>query len=190
MRSVLPPYPLEDPPMRQNDNEARPDVLSFTGPVLPQELVLPGWPVLELHGSSDRDDTTWHVKITDVDPDGVSRRVTQGCLRAAHRESLAEPTPLTPGEPTLFTIELWPAHHVFRPGHRVRLTVTSSDFPWFARSLNQFGLVSEQDTPLVTLNTVHHGGPHRNRLVLPIEGGADFGPIGTTPPVGPPEGNP
>lgn len=77
-----------------------------------------------LYASSDCEDTEWHVKITDVDPSGVSRKVTQGCLR---------------------------------------------DYPWFARSLNQFGLVATQTEIRVALNTVAYGGRYPSRIILPIE---------------------
>jgi len=69
-------------------------------------------------------------------------------------------------------VELWPTHHVFLPGHRIRVTVTSSDFPWFARSLNQFGPVRSQGQPRTAVNTVRHGGAHASRLVLPVDSGA------------------
>jgi uncharacterized protein len=98
-------------------------------------------------------------------------RVTQGCLRAACRDSLNEPAPLVPGQTYRFDVELWPTHHVFLPGHRIRLTVTSSDFPWFARNLNRYGPVRAQAEPRVAVNTVRHGGAYPSRLVLPVEGG-------------------
>jgi len=162
-------YPVEDVPLLQDANEARPDVVSFTGPPLEADLTISGWARLELFASSDGDDTEWHVKVCDVHPDGHSYKVTQGCLRAACRRSLRDPEPLVPGEVTPFSVELWPTHHVFLAGHRVRLTVTSSDFPWFARSLNRFGLVATQAEPCVAVNTVAHGGPHPSRLILPVE---------------------
>ena len=162
-------YPVENPPLAQNTNEARADVLTFTGEPLAEDLVISGWAHLELYASSDCDDTEWHVKITDVDPDGTSRKVTQGCLRAACRHSLTDLVPLTPGEVSRFDVELWPTHHAFRAGHRVRVTVTSSDYPWFARSLNRFGLVSAQGEPRVAHNTVVCGDEHPSRIVLPVE---------------------
>jgi putative CocE/NonD family hydrolase len=162
-------YPAEDPPLRQNENEARDDVLVFTSEVLTDEVVISGHPRLELFASSDCDDTEWHVKLTDVEPDGSSLKVTQGCLRAACRESLTDLAPLIPGETARFEVELWPTHHAFLPGHRIRVTVTSSDFPWFARSMNQFGLVSEQGEPKIATNEIHHGGAFPSRILLPVE---------------------
>jgi putative CocE/NonD family hydrolase len=162
-------YPVENPPLDQSANEARADVITFTGAPLAEDLVISGWAHLKLYASSDCDDTEWHVKITDVTPDGASLKVTQGCLRAACRDSLTDLEPLTPGTVTPFDIELWPTHHAFRAGHRVRVTVTSSDYPWFARSLNQFGLVSEQGEPKVATNSLACGGEYRSRIELPVE---------------------
>lgn len=164
--------PMEDVPIVMNEVEERPDVLVYTSDVLTEELEISGWPHLEFFGSSDCDDTEWHVKLTDVHPDGRSIKVCQGCLRASYRESLEEPTPLVPGEVYRFDVELWPVHHVFLPGHRVRVTITSSDFPWFARSLNRFGPLKNQAEPRVATNTIHHGEPHASRIKLPVRQGA------------------
>jgi putative CocE/NonD family hydrolase len=162
-------YPFEDVPLEQTANEQRPDVLCYTSPPVEEELTVSGWAALQFYGASDGDDTDWHVKVTDVGPDGRSFKVTQGCLRAACRDSLETPAPLVPGETYRFDVEFWPTHHVFLPGHRIRVTVTSSDFPWFARSLNRFGPVRDQSEPRVATNTVFHGGAHPSRLILPTE---------------------
>jgi putative CocE/NonD family hydrolase len=162
-------YPLEDVTMEQGATEARDDVLCYTSEPLDEPLTVSGWATLELFAASDGDDTDWHVKLTDVAPDGRSFRVTQGCLRAACRDSLEKPEPLVPDEVYRFTVELWPTHYVFLPGHRVRVTVTSSDFPWFARNMNRFGHVVEMGEPRVACNTVHHGGAHASRVRLPVE---------------------
>jgi uncharacterized protein len=162
-------YPFEDVPLDQTGNEARDDVLCYTSEPVTEAVTVSGWPSVELYGCSDGDDTDWHVKLTDVTPDGRSLRVTQGCLRAACRDSLNEPAPLAGGQTYRFDVELWPTHHVFLPGHRIRLTVTSSDFPWFARNLNRYGPVRAQAEPRVAVNTVRHGGAYPSRLVLPVE---------------------
>jgi putative CocE/NonD family hydrolase len=162
-------YATEDVPIEMNEVEARPDVVAYTSEPLAAAVTVSGWPVLEFWASSDRDDTEWHVKLTDVDPEGRSIKVCQGCLRASYRDSLEEPTPLTPGVPTRFQVELWPVQHQFLPGHRIRVTITSSDFPWFARSLNQFGPLKDQCEPLVAVNTIHHGREYRSRVLLPVE---------------------
>ena len=162
-------YPLEDVPVILNPVEARSDVLAYTSEPLAEPVTISGWPQLEFWASSDRNDTEWHVKLTDVDETGQSVKVCQGCLRASYRNSLSHPEPLTPGKPHQFRVELWPVHHTFLPGHRIRVTITSSDFPWFARSLNQFGPIKNQSEPLVATNTIHHGQEFPSRILLPIE---------------------
>jgi putative CocE/NonD family hydrolase len=162
-------YPFEDLPLEQTENERRDDVVCYTSEPLTEALTISGWPTLELYASSDCDDTDWHVKLTDVRPDGRSFKVTQGCLRAACRDSLEDPQPLVPHVTYRFDVELWPTHHVVLAGHRLRLTVTGSDFPWFARSLNRFGPVRSQAEPRVAVNTVWHGGDQASRLLLPVD---------------------
>lgn len=166
-------YPVEDVPIVMNEVEERQDVITYTSAPLAQPLTVSGWPHLQFWASSDRDDTEWHVKLTDVDEAGRSVKVCQGCLRASYRDSLQTPQPLTPGEPSRFRVELWPVHHTFLPGHRIRVSITSSDFPWFARSLNQFGPLKVQSEPLVAVNTIHHGGEFPSRVVLPVEAGGE-----------------
>jgi uncharacterized protein len=164
-------YAIEEVPLDQTAVETRPDVIAYTSELLTEEFVISGWPHLDLFAASDGDDTDWHVKLTDVWPDGRSLKVCQGCRRASYRDSLTDPTPLIPGEVHRFDVELWPVHHAFLPGHRIRLTITSSDFPWFARNLNRFGPLKFQADPRVATNSVHHGGPYASRVILPVERG-------------------
>ena len=162
-------YPLEDIPLDQTLVESRPDVLSYSSEALLEELVISGWPHLTIYAASNCEDTEWHVKITDVYPDGRSMKVTQGCLRASYRESLEKPSRLVPGEIYTFDIELWPTHHVFLSGHCVRVTITSSDFPWFARSMNRFGKIANLAAPIVATNSIFHTPIYSSRLKLPVQ---------------------
>lgn len=161
-------YPLEDIPLDQGPVEARADVIVYTSPVLEEELRISGWPHLELFASSDCDDTEWHVKLTDVYPDERSMKVSQGCLRASYRESLQTPIPLVPGEVASFDVELWPTHYVFLPGHRLRVSITSSDFPWFARSMNRFGRIANLAEPRIATNSVSHTPAYPSHIKLPV----------------------
>jgi hypothetical protein len=168
-------YPLEDIPLDQGPVEARSDVVIYTSAELTEELVVSGWPHLELYAASDCNDTDWHVKLTDVYPDGRSLKVTQGCLRGSYWESLRHPSSLVPGEVYRFDVELWPVHHAFLPGHRIRVAVTSSDFPWFARSLNRFGPIATLSDPRVATNSIHHTAVHPSRIKLPVAKGSVAG---------------
>jgi hypothetical protein len=162
-------YPLEDIPLDQTPVESRPDVLSYSSEALLEELVISGWSHLKIYAASNCEDTEWHVKITDVYPDGRSMKVTQGCLRASYRASLENPSRLAPGEIYTFDIELWPTHHVFLPGHCVRVTITSSDFPWFARSMNRFGKIADLAAPIVATNSIFHTPIYPSCLKLPVQ---------------------
>jgi putative CocE/NonD family hydrolase len=161
-------YTMDDAPIVMNEVEERADVLVYTSEPLTEPLEISGWPHLDLFASSDCNDTEWHVKLCDVDPDGRSIKVCQGCRRASYRESLEHPEPIVPGQIYAYDVELWPVHHVFKPGQRVRVTITSSDFPWFARSLNQFGSLRDLAEIKIATNTVHHGAPHATRIKLPV----------------------
>jgi putative CocE/NonD family hydrolase len=126
-----------------------------------------GWTFLDLLATTDGDDTDWFANLADVLPDGRTVRVAGGCLRASYRNSLSSPEPVPAGEPVRYRVELTPALHTFRPGHRLRLTVTSAEFPWFARSMNRFGPIRDQADPRVARNVVHVG-EGATRLLLPL----------------------
>jgi putative CocE/NonD family hydrolase len=152
--------------------EAHPDVLAWTSAPLEAAVTLHGWSELLLYAASDVDDTEWHVKLTDVEPAGRSLRVAWGCLRASHRESLSRPAPVAPGVVTAYRIELSPALHTFAPGHRIRVTLAGSDFPWFARSMNRFGPIRSQAQPRTATHAIRHGGDHASVLTLRVQDGA------------------
>lgn len=157
-----------EPPLDETHLLDRSDVVCYGTAPLETPLKICGWPRLELFADSDCDDTDWHVKLEDQGPDGRLIRVAAGCLRAMCRESLSDPTPLVPGEVTRFEVELNPVSHVFLPGHRVVLAVTSSDFPWFARNCNRAGRAVDQHDPRVAVNTIHHDPGHASCLWLPV----------------------
>ncbi|MDQ1121519.1 CocE/NonD family hydrolase [Microbacterium trichothecenolyticum] len=160
-------YGQEDIPVDQTETEEREDVLIYTSTRLTSAITLSGRAQVYLEAATDGDDTDWHVKLTDVDRHGRSTKVAQACMRASHREGSDSPAPVPPGRFMTYALDLWPAQHVFLPGHRIRVSVTSSDFPWSARNLNRFGPLHSQSDPRTAVNTVRHAGV--SRIVLPIE---------------------
>jgi putative CocE/NonD family hydrolase len=161
--------PLE-PPLDLRELEEQPGVLNWTTEPLDEDLTVRGWGELVLWAATDGEDTEWHVKVSDVDPDGRSLWVSWGCLRASYGQDFTAPAPLTPGEPQVYSIELTPTFHTFMAGQRLRLILASSEFPWFARNLNQFGPLAKQKDPRVATNTVFHGQARPSRLRLQVEG--------------------
>ncbi len=156
---------LWEPPLDVGPLAERDDVLSFDSARLAAPLTVQGWSFLDLLATTDGDDTDWFVVLSDLGEDGRSLRVAGGCLRASHSGSLSNPQPVPAGVAVRYRVELTPALHTFRTGHRLRLLITSADFPWFARNLNRFGPIGAQADPRVALNTVHLGaGATRLRL--------------------------
>lgn len=158
-----------EPPLDLAELEAQEGVVSWTGEALDQDLTVHGWGALDLWATSDCEDTDWHVKLADVGPEGQALCVAWGCLRASHGADPSSPQPLVPGRPQRFSVELTPAFHTFKAGHRLRVVLASSEFPWFARNLNGFGPIAQQAEPKTALNTVLHGAEHPSRLRLAVE---------------------
>ena len=131
----------------QRNVSSRPDVLTFTGPVLTAPVTVAGTPVVHLNASTSGTDSDWVVKLIDVYPDEVPiDRVMSGyqfpiamdIFRGRYRESLSDPKPLTPGAPLAFTFDLPTTNHVFLPGHRIMVQVQSSWFPLYDRNPQTF----------------------------------------------------
>jgi uncharacterized protein len=157
-------------PVDQRRAEARGDVLCYTTPVLDRPVEVTGHVSLTLFVSSSAPDTDFTGKLVDVFPDGRAIFLTDGILRARYRASLAEPEPLTPGEVYEVSLDLSVTSNVFLPGHRIRLEVSSSNFPRFDRNTNTGGTIAEdrEEDVQVAVNRVLHGPGHPSRLVLPV----------------------
>ena len=148
-----PPARRVEPPLDRRFVERRDDVVVYTSEELLDDLEIAGAPSVTLSVSSDRTSTDWVVHLTDVSTTGSSVLVADGVQRVA----------LAAGQVTEVAVELTSAAHVFRRGHRIRLSVTSSCFPTYARNLGT-GDDAGATEGLVTRNTVHH---HGSALVLP-----------------------
>jgi putative CocE/NonD family hydrolase len=157
-------------PADQRPNEARDDVLCYTTDTLDQPLEVTGPISLVIHVVSSALDTDFIAKLIDVHPDGRAMFVTEGALRARYRKSTAEPSLLVPGEIYELRVELWGTSNVFLPGHRLRLEITSSDFPHFDRNTNSGGDIGHEteDDFVLAVNRIYHGPSHPSRLILPI----------------------
>lgn len=143
-------------------------VLTYTSAVLEADLVVAGPVTAVLHAASSAPDTDWVVRLCDVWPDGRSMSVCDGILRARYRESLTQATLLTPDEVYEFRVDLWSTAQVFKAGHRLRVHVTSSDFPRYDRNLNTGGPFGAESHSAVAINTVFHDAVRPSHLSLPI----------------------
>ena len=154
-------------------NDQRPlvnrrDILVYQTEPLDQPLEVTGYPEVQLYAASSAPDTDFFARLIDVAPDGFAREVAMGMVRARYRDSLAKPKFLRPGEITRFRIELRPTSNEFQPGHRIRLDITSSDFPNYDRNHNTATDQNANATLVIADQTVHHGGRWQSRLILPV----------------------
>jgi hypothetical protein len=160
---------LSPGPRDQKEVEARPDVLIYSTPPLESDTEVTGPVTLDLYASSSAVNTDFTAKLVDVWPNGLAQNVTEGILRASYRESTtAEPKPIVPGKVYEYKIDLWATSNVFLKGHRIRLEVSSSNFPRFDRNLNTGKPASSSSTFVKATNTVFHDSAHPSALVLPV----------------------
>ncbi|MBW2269099.1 MAG: CocE/NonD family hydrolase [Deltaproteobacteria bacterium] len=153
--------------------EEREDVLVYTTPRLADAVVLNGPVSVTLHASSDAPDTDFTAKLVDVEPDGYCANISEGIIRARYRNGREKEVFLEPGEVTEFTIDLWDIAHTFKPNHKIRLEVSSSNFPRFDRNLNSRvtpALGSAEDAKKA-VQQIFHDAPHLSRLNLPVADG-------------------
>jgi putative CocE/NonD family hydrolase len=142
--------------------------LVYTGDVLRQGLELTGPMRAEISLSSDALDTDVTVKLLDVFPDGRAMNMVEGITRARYRDSFARPAMMEPGVVYTVPVDLHATSWFLPPGHRLRVEVSSSNFPRFDRNLNTGGKNYDETTFKVARNSVYHTSAHLSRLVLPV----------------------
>ncbi|MSS73759.1 MAG: CocE/NonD family hydrolase [Candidatus Latescibacteria bacterium] len=142
--------------------------LTYTSDPLKRDLDVTGPVTCVLYGMSSAPDTDWVVRLSDVSPDGTSRNVCDGILRARYRDSRQHPSLLTPNQVYRYEVDLWATSNVFRTGHRIRVAVTSSNFPRFDRNLNTGGPCNEEARGQTAVNTLFHDGVRPSHIVFPV----------------------
>jgi putative CocE/NonD family hydrolase len=159
---------LKPGPRDQRPVEARDDVLVYSTPPLAQDLEVTGPIKVELFASSSAVDTDFTAKFVDVAPDGFAQNLTEGIVRARYRESQEQPAFMNPGQSYKFAIDVWATSNVFRKGHRLRLEISSSNFPRFDRNLNTGEESASARKPVSATNTIYHDAEHPSALILPV----------------------
>jgi putative CocE/NonD family hydrolase len=155
-------------PADQAKIEERADVLVYSTPPLEEPVEVTGPIELILYASSSAIDTDFTAKLVDVHPDGRIVNLNNGIIRASYRDSLEDPEPIEPGKIYRYEIEIWPTSNLFRAGHQIRLEISSSNFPHYARNLNtgaEFGATSEMTK---ARQTIYHDAERPSHVVLPI----------------------
>ncbi len=150
--------------------EARPDVLSFTSEVLRGDLEVTGPLSVTLHATTSAADTDFTAKLVDVWPDGRAMGVADGIVRARYRDGTGQPKPVPPGRVVEYSIDLIATSQVFKAGHRLRVDISSSNFPCFDRNPGNgapAATATERDF-VVAEQTICHDGAHPSYITLPV----------------------
>jgi len=154
-------------PRRQEQVERRQDVLVYTSAPLTEALEVTGPIRFVLYAATSGDDTDFTAKLCDVAPDGTSLNLAEGIVRGRFRED-GKDTPLVPGEVYRFEIDLWATSNVFLEGHRIRVQVSSSNFPQFDRNLNVYGPFAQQTEFKTAAQTIYHDAERPSHILLPV----------------------
>jgi hypothetical protein len=160
--------PVSMGPRDQRPSEYRSDVLVYTGPALDEDVEVVGPVKAVLYASSSATDTDFTAKLVDVFPNGYAMNVAQGIIRARYRDSWEEPTLLEPGKTYKYEIDLWSTGNCFLRGHRIRLEISSSNFPQFDRNPNTGNPFGQDAEMQVAHQTVYHDADHPSHVLLPI----------------------
>ena len=155
-------------PWDQREIEQRDDVLVYTSEPLAQPLTVAGPVTVHLSAATDGPDTDWTAKLVDVHPDGFAQNIQEGIIRAGHRVPGAAPSPIQPGRVYEYTIDLWATSNVFLAGHRVRVEISSSNFPHWDRNTNTGMPPLTADRTVVARQTVFHDAARPSHIMLPI----------------------
>jgi putative CocE/NonD family hydrolase len=145
-------------PLDQAPTEHRPDVLVYSTEPLTEDVEVTGRVRAVLHVATDAPSTDWVVRLCDVDPAGTSRNIVDGIVRSV----------APPDEFTAQDVDLWSTSHVFRAGHRIRVQVTSSNFPRWARNFNTGEPVEDGTRTRTAQQRIAHDAARPSRIILPV----------------------
>ena len=154
--------------MDQQEMELREDILVYTTDPLEAGVEVSGFIESYLYLSSDVKDTDVTIKLIDVYPDGTAYNLDETIQRVRYRDGYEKEVWMEKGQ--VYEIQLTPmsTSNYFEKGHRIRIEVSSSNFPRFDRNMNTGGNNYEETKGIVANNSIHHGGKFQSRIVLPI----------------------
>ena len=165
---ILPTGSLIPGPFDQSRIENRNDVLCYTTPELTEEIEVTGPLMLHLFASTSAKDTDFTAKLIDVYPDGSAYNIAEGCIRARCRKSVLRPEPVNPGEVYEYMIDLAVTSIVFGRGHRIRIDVSSSNFPRIDRNMNTGNPFGEDAGGIPAVQTIYHQSDYASYIDMPV----------------------
>jgi putative CocE/NonD family hydrolase len=152
----------------------RSDVLTFQTEPLAQDVEVTGPITMHLFAASSALDTDFTAKLLDVFPpnadypEGIAVNITDSILRARYRNGWEQPELLEPGEVYEFVFQLYPTANIFKAGHRIRLDISSSNFPRFDVNPNTGGPLGLERRFELAHQAIYHDAQHASHVVLPL----------------------
>jgi hypothetical protein len=159
-------------PRNQNPIETRSDVVLFTSEVLAQPLEVTGRITAKVFVSSSAVDSDLSIRLCDVYPDGKSYNMAEGMLRLRYRNSLEKPELLTPDAVVEVSVDCWSTSIVFNRGHRLRATITSSNYPRFDVNPGTGRPWKDGEPSVKQTNRIFCDAEHPSAIVLPVVEGS------------------
>ena len=148
--------------------EGRDDVLVYSTPPLADDVEVTGPVSVTLFASTNASDTDFTAKLVDVEPSGYARNLTDGIIRARYRNGRGPASFIQPGRVYEYAIDLWATSNLFKKGHRIRVEISSSNFPRFDRNANTGDEIGADATFVPALQTVYHTAEYPSRVELPV----------------------
>ena len=152
----------------QREMETRNDILVYTSDVLNEGIEVSGFIESTLYVSSNVKDTDFTIKILDVYPDGSAYNLDETIQRARYREGYEKEVFMEKEKVYEITLSPMSTSNYFKKGHRIRIEISSSNFPRFTRNLNTGGNNYDESTPITAHNTIHHSKDYPSQIRLPI----------------------
>ncbi|WP_158768880.1 CocE/NonD family hydrolase [Paraglaciecola sp. L1A13] len=155
-------------PFDQKPLDGREDILRFVTEPFTQATEITGPISAEIYASSSAPDTDFMAKLIVVKPDGSALNLVDGVIRARYREGFDKPKLIEPGKVYKYDIDMWATSYKLSPGDRIRIDITSSNFPRLARNLNTGADFAKTSEMKIANQTIHMSKKYPSKIVLPI----------------------
>ncbi|MBN2075810.1 MAG: CocE/NonD family hydrolase, partial [Dehalococcoidales bacterium] len=155
-------------PLEQSPVEKRNDVLCYTTTELEEDVEITGPLEMHIFAATTVKDTDFTAKLVDVCPDGRSYNLSDGIKRARGLKSESDPELIKPGDIYEYVITLGPTSQLFRKGHRIRIDISSSNFPYYDRNMNTGNPIGEDARGITATQTIFHQPDYSSYIDLPV----------------------
>ena len=155
-------------PRNRYDLEMRDDILVYSTRKLKENTEITGKVEIILYASASTLDTDFTATLVDVHPDNKCINITEGIIRAKFRNSYSKQTLIKPNKIYKYKFPLWETSNLFKKGHKIRIEISSSNFPRFDRNLNTGKFVFDDDEIKTSTQKIFHNKHHPSHVIFPI----------------------